>query len=54
MALTGLTEESRINPLDVVERIASLNDWSFERAGDDWVTAYPKDGATHDGGSRQG
>ena len=22
--------------------------------GDDWVTAYPKDGATHDGGSQQG
>ena len=22
--------------------------------GDDWVTAYPKDGATHDGGSLQG
>ncbi len=38
MALTGLTEESRINPLDVVERIASVNDWSFERAGDDEIT----------------
>ncbi|HRO11644.1 DUF2163 domain-containing protein [Amaricoccus sp.] len=22
--------------------------------GDDWVTAYPKEGATHDGGSQQG
>ena len=29
---------SRINPLDVVERIASGNDWSFERAGDDEIT----------------
>jgi hypothetical protein len=38
MALTGLNEESRINPLDVVERIASVNDWSFERAGDDEIT----------------
>jgi hypothetical protein len=38
MALTGLSEESRINPLDVVERIASVNDWSFERAGDDEIT----------------
>ena len=34
----SLTEESRINPLDVVERIASVNDWSFERAGDDEIT----------------
>ena len=38
MALSGLSEESRINPLDVVERIASINDWSFERAGDDEIT----------------
>jgi hypothetical protein len=38
MALTGLSEESRINPLDVVERIAAVNDWSFERAGDDEIT----------------
>ncbi len=38
MALQGLSEESRINPLDVVERMASVNDWSFERAGDDEIT----------------
>jgi hypothetical protein len=38
MALTGLSEDSRLNPLDVVERIASVNDWSFERAGDDEIT----------------
>jgi hypothetical protein len=38
MALTGLSDESRINPLDVVERIASTNDWSFERAGEDEIT----------------
>lgn len=28
----------RINPLDVVERIAAGNDWSFECAGDDEIT----------------
>ena len=27
-----------MNPLDVVERLASGNDWSFERAGDDEIT----------------
>ena len=31
-------EQPRANPLDVVERIASINDWSFERAGDDEIT----------------
>src|SRR5262245_21293268 len=31
-------EQPRTNPLDVVERIASINDWSFERAGDDEIT----------------
>lgn len=38
MALSGLFDDSRINPLDVVERIASGNDWSFERAGNDEIT----------------
>ena len=38
MALPGLSEQTRFNPLDVVERIASVNDWSFERAGDDEIT----------------
>jgi hypothetical protein len=33
-----LPEQPRTNPLDVVERIASINDWSFERAGDDEIT----------------
>jgi hypothetical protein len=27
-----------LNPLDVVERLASGNDWSFERASDDEIT----------------
>ncbi len=31
-------DEHRINPLDVVERVAAGNDWSFERAGDDEIT----------------
>jgi hypothetical protein len=30
--------EARLNPLDVVERVAGGNDWSFERAGDDEIT----------------
>ena len=38
MALPQLAEQSRTNPLDVVERIAAANDWSFERAGDDEIT----------------
>jgi hypothetical protein len=38
MPLTQLSEHPRMNPLDVVERIASINDWSFERAGDDEIT----------------
>ena len=33
-----LSEQPRTNPLDVVERIASINDWSFERAGEDEIT----------------
>ena len=33
-----LTDHPRTNPLDVVERIAAINDWSFERAGDDEIT----------------
>jgi hypothetical protein len=38
MALPQLAQHPRTNPLDVVERIAATNDWSFERAGDDEVT----------------
>jgi hypothetical protein len=33
-----IAEQSRSNPLDVVEHIASSNDWSFERAGEDEIT----------------
>ncbi|HEU4660547.1 MAG TPA: YbjN domain-containing protein [Pseudolabrys sp.] len=38
MSLTGYPDTQRINPLDVVERVASGNDWSFERASDDEIT----------------
>ncbi|MGC1465472.1 MAG: YbjN domain-containing protein [Pseudolabrys sp.] len=38
MSLTSYSDEPRINPLDVVERLASGNDWSFERASDDEIT----------------
>jgi hypothetical protein len=34
----GYANEQRINPLDVVERVAAGNDWSFERAGEDEIT----------------
>jgi hypothetical protein len=32
------TTEYRGNPLEVVERLATVNDWSFERAGEDEIT----------------
>jgi len=38
MSLTDLSQQSRGNPLEVVERVASSNDWSFERAGEDEIT----------------
>ena len=38
MPQIALSEQPRTNPLDVVERIAAINDWSFERAGDDEIT----------------
>ena len=38
MSDIGYVDEHRINPLDVVERVAAGNDWSFERAGDDEIT----------------
>ena len=38
MSLISFTDQSRMNPLDVVERVASSNGWSFERAGEDEIT----------------
>ncbi len=42
MALTQFNETAHSNPLDVVERIASVNDWSFERSGDDEINILIK------------
>ena len=42
MALTEIMQSSRANPLDVVERIASGNDWTFERACDDEINMLVK------------
>ena len=38
MSLIETDDQARTNPLDVVERMAATNDWSFERAGDDEIT----------------
>jgi hypothetical protein len=42
MALTDIDRTTHSNPLDVVERIASINDWTFERAGDDEINILIK------------
>jgi hypothetical protein len=34
MAFTEMEIEHPANPVDLVERLASLNDWNFERSGD--------------------
>ncbi len=38
MSLIEIEQERQSNPVDVIEHIAALNDWSFERAGDDEIT----------------
>jgi hypothetical protein len=38
MSLIDLSGDQRLNPLDVVERLAAGHDWSFERASDDEIT----------------
>jgi len=38
MSLLDVTTERRINPVDVVERLAAVNDWTFDRSGDDEIT----------------
>ena len=38
MSLLEISEQPRVNPLDVVERVAASNGWSFERAGDEEIT----------------
>jgi hypothetical protein len=37
MSLLELAPDQRNNPLDVVEHMASGNDWPFERAGEDEI-----------------
>ena len=37
MSLLELHSARETNPVDVVERLASLHDWSFDRAGDDEI-----------------
>jgi hypothetical protein len=38
MSLIEYGEQRRGNPVDVVERVAALNEWAFERAGDDEIS----------------
>ncbi|HXL68389.1 MAG TPA: YbjN domain-containing protein [Xanthobacteraceae bacterium] len=38
MSFTEFEGEPRANPVDLVERLAALNDWSFERPGDHEIT----------------
>jgi hypothetical protein len=38
MSLIELSEDTVANPVDLIEHVAALNDWSFERAGDDEIT----------------
>jgi len=37
MSLLELHTARETNPVDVVERLASLHDWAFDRAGDDEI-----------------
>jgi len=38
MSLIDFSDNPTLNPLDVVERVAATNGWSFERAGEDEIT----------------
>lgn len=38
MTHIDIEQERQAHPVDVIEQIAALNDWSFERAGDDEIT----------------
>jgi hypothetical protein len=42
MSLIDYTDQQRANPLDVVERVAGSNNWSFEREGDEEITLLAK------------
>jgi hypothetical protein len=38
MSLVDFANERRTNPVDVVERLAAVNGWPFDRAADDEIT----------------
>lgn len=38
MSLIDFEEDRQSNPVDVIEHIAALHDWAFERTGDDEIT----------------
>lgn len=38
MALIDVDADRQAHPVDMIERIATLNDWSFDRSGDDEIT----------------
>ena len=38
MALIDVDADRQAHPVDTIERIATLNDWSFDRSGDDEIT----------------
>lgn len=38
MSLIDVEPECPVNPVDMIEQIAALNDWSFERSGEDEIT----------------
>src|SRR3974390_1236384 len=42
MALLEIEPDSRPNPLHVVEEVAAVRDWSFERSGEDEVSILVK------------
>ena len=37
MSLLEIHSERDVNPVDMIEHVASVNDWDFERAGDDEI-----------------
>lgn len=38
MSIIGFDTKARANPVDLVERLAAINNWSFERSGDGEIT----------------
>ena len=46
MALTDIVPSARVNQLDAVERMASVNDWTFERETEDEINILIRGTAT--------